>query len=73
MFSDKPLNEQIVSLIKPLHLGSVCGIFSKILYFIACLVATSLPVTGTLIWINKLRKKKKPRKQVRYGATTVAS
>lgn len=72
-FSDKPLNEQIVSLIKPLHLGNVYGTFSKILYFIACLVATSLPITGTLIWINKLRKKNKPRKQARYGTSPVAS
>ncbi|WP_299762720.1 PepSY-associated TM helix domain-containing protein [uncultured Pontibacter sp.] len=72
-FADKPLNEQIVSLIKPLHLGNVYGTFSKILYFIACLIATSLPVTGTLIWINKLRKKKKPAKIVRTGAATVAN
>ena len=56
-FSDKPLNEQIVASIKPLHTGDIYGAFSKILYFIACLVATSLPVTGTMIWINKLRKK----------------
>ncbi|MCX2741239.1 PepSY-associated TM helix domain-containing protein [Pontibacter anaerobius] len=72
-FSDKPLNEQVVSLIKPLHLGNVYGTFSKILYFIACLIATSLPVTGTLIWINKLRKKKKPGRVIRTGAATVAS
>ncbi|WP_266203342.1 PepSY-associated TM helix domain-containing protein [Pontibacter kalidii] len=73
-FSDKPLNEQIVGLIKPLHLGNVYGTFSKILYFIACLVATSLPITGTLIWINKLRKKKKPGKVIRTTAhATLAS
>ena len=59
IFADKPLNEQITSSIKPLHVGNVYGTFSKILYFIACLVATSLPVTGTIIWINKLRKKSK--------------
>lgn len=59
IFADKPLNEQIVALIKPLHLGEVFGTFSKILYFIACLIAASLPVTGTIIWLNKLKKKKK--------------
>ncbi|MDO6390648.1 PepSY-associated TM helix domain-containing protein [Pontibacter sp. BT731] len=59
IFADKPLNEQITSSIKPLHVGNVYGTFSKILYFIACLVATSLPITGTMIWINKLRKKSK--------------
>lgn len=59
IFADKPFNEKITSSIKPLHVGNVYGTFSKILYFIACLVATSLPITGTLIWINKLRKKSK--------------
>ncbi|PKV67129.1 PepSY-associated TM helix domain-containing protein [Pontibacter ramchanderi] len=59
IFADKPFNEKITSSIKPLHVGNVYGTFSKILYFLACLVATSLPVTGTIIWINKLRKKSK--------------
>lgn len=58
-FGDKPLNERIVASIKPLHLGDIYGTFSKILYFIGCLIATSLPVTGTIIWINKLKKKSK--------------
>ncbi|GAL83167.1 iron uptake protein [Sporocytophaga myxococcoides] len=56
-FSDKRTGEQIVALIYPLHVGEVFGTFTKIIYFIACLIATSLPVTGTFIWINKLRKK----------------
>ena len=61
-FSDKPLNEKIARSIKALHVGNVYGTFSKILYFIACLIATSLPVTGTIIWINKLKKKSKRKK-----------
>jgi uncharacterized iron-regulated membrane protein len=56
IFSAKPLNERISSSIKALHVGDVYGSFSKILYFLACLIATSLPVTGTLIWINKMKK-----------------
>lgn len=61
-FSDKKTGEKIVMLTKAIHTGEIFGTFSKILYFIACLIATSLPVTGTLIWLNK-RKKKKPFKQ----------
>ncbi len=57
-FSEKPLNVKFASLIKPLHTGEVFGLFSKILYFLTCLIATSLPVTGTLIWLNKMKKKK---------------
>lgn len=62
IFSEKPLNVQIAASIKPLHLGDIYGTFSKIIYFIACLIATSLPITGTIIWINKLRKKPKKRR-----------
>jgi len=57
IFRDKPFNERVASSIKALHVGNVYGQFTKLLYFLACLVATSLPVTGTLIWLNKMKKK----------------
>ena len=63
IFSEKPLNVQIASLIKPIHTGEIFGTFSKIIYFLACLIATSLPITGTFIWLNKM--KKKPKKKIR--------
>lgn len=62
VFSERPFNERVSASIKSLHVGDVYGGFSKLIYFIACLIATSLPVTGTLIWINKM-KKPKPKKQ----------
>ncbi len=58
IFRDKPFNERIAGSIKALHIGNVYGMFTKIIYFFACLIATSLPVTGTLFWLNKLKKKK---------------
>lgn len=58
IFADKPWNEQLVASIRPLHFGDVFGTSTKILYFIACLIATSLPVTGVIIWLNKLQKKR---------------
>lgn len=69
IFSEKPFNERVGSSIKALHMGYVFGTFSKILYFITCLIATSLPVTGTIIWVNKLKKKaarKKGKLKGRY-------
>lgn len=62
-FSDKPLNVQIASLIKPIHTGAIYGWLSKTIYFITCLIATSLPITGTLIWWNKLEKKRKKKRK----------
>lgn len=58
-YEDIPLNEKIASAIKPLHTGTIFGGISKLLYFFACLIATSLPVTGTIIWYHKLKKNKK--------------
>lgn len=62
VFKDKPFNERVSGSIKALHLGDVYGMFTKIIYFLACLIATSLPITGTIIWLNKLKKKSKSKK-----------
>ena len=58
-FQDKTWGQKIVSLIKPIHTGELFGTLSKIVYFLACLLATSLPVTGIIIWWGK-RNKRKP-------------
>ncbi|WP_270088934.1 PepSY-associated TM helix domain-containing protein [Sphingobacterium sp. SYP-B4668] len=59
IFKEKPLNERISASIKSLHIGDVYGPFTKLLYFISCLIATSLPITGVMIWLNKMKKTKK--------------
>ncbi len=59
LFDDLKLGEKISKQIKGLHLGTTYGMFSKIIYFITCLIATTLPVTGIFIWINKMKPKKK--------------
>lgn len=56
IFTEKRLNERISMSIKSLHIGDIYGQFSKLLYFIGCLIATSLPITGVFIWINKMKK-----------------
>ncbi|PWJ43223.1 PepSY-associated TM helix domain-containing protein [Sediminitomix flava] len=63
LFKNKDFGAKVMSLFKAIHLGYVFSGFSKLLYFISCLIATSLPITGIIIWVNKLKKKKK-RKQL---------
>jgi uncharacterized iron-regulated membrane protein len=58
IFRDKAFNERVAGSIKAIHVGNVYGTFTKIIYFLACLIATSLPITGTLIWLNKLKKRR---------------
>jgi uncharacterized iron-regulated membrane protein len=58
-FSNKPFNSQIADSIKLIHTGEIFGTLSKLVYFLACLIATSLPITGTMIWLNKMKKKQR--------------
>ncbi len=58
LFSDLSVRQQIGRSVKSLHTGEIFGQFTKFLWFLACAVATSLPITGTLIWWNKRKKKK---------------
>lgn len=59
VFREKPFNQRASASIKAMHIGDIYGPFTKLLYFISCLIATSLPVTGVMIWINKMKKTKK--------------
>ncbi|MFI1772356.1 PepSY-associated TM helix domain-containing protein [Thalassobellus citreus] len=58
LFQDEKFGSKIAGLIRGIHVGNFAGLITKIIYFICCLIATSLPVTGTLIWINKMKKNK---------------
>jgi uncharacterized iron-regulated membrane protein len=59
-FADKNLGQRVRSTFKPVHTGSIYGWPSKIIAFLACFLGVTFPITGTIMWINRLRKKKKP-------------
>ncbi|WP_060874297.1 PepSY-associated TM helix domain-containing protein [Myroides odoratus] len=59
IFADKTIGEKVAGSIRALHFGDIYGLFSKVIYFITCLIATSLPITGIFIWLNKMKKKPK--------------
>ncbi|WP_185263950.1 PepSY-associated TM helix domain-containing protein, partial [Elizabethkingia anophelis] len=59
VFREKPFNQRASASIKALHIGDIYGPFTKMLFFISCLTATPLPITGVMIWINKMKKTKK--------------
>lgn len=71
LFSDMSTRQQIGRSVKSLHTGEIFGSFTKFLWFLGCLIATSLPITGTLIWLNK--KKKKPSRKKAQPTQKVAS
>jgi len=58
-FGDRSLGAQVRSTFKPVHTGSIWGTPSKIIAFIVCLLGVTFPITGTIMWINRTRKKNK--------------
>jgi len=83
-YSGKPLKEEnfknatgyekVARANYSLHTGDIppLGIGSKIIYFLASLVAASLPVTGFLIWLGRKRKKPVRRQMMVKAAVQVA-
>jgi uncharacterized iron-regulated membrane protein len=47
----------------PVHTGSLLGLPTKIIAFIASFIAASLPVTGVIIWLGRKKKGKKKAKK----------
>ncbi|MDR2114861.1 MAG: PepSY domain-containing protein [Planctomycetaceae bacterium] len=68
LFNQLPFNEKIASLIFPLHNGEIFGTISKMIYFVACLIATSLPITGVILWTRKLYSRYFKQKKIPLGA-----
>ncbi|MGZ8538671.1 MAG: PepSY-associated TM helix domain-containing protein [Flavisolibacter sp.] len=62
-FKDRSLGARVRSSFKPIHTGSIWGTPSKILAFIVCLLGVTFPITGTVMWINRIRKKNKKVKE----------
>ena len=57
-FNDRSTGAKVRATFKPVHTGSIWGLPSKIIALGVCLLGTSFPITGKLIWINRTRKKK---------------
>lgn len=58
-FQDKNLGQRVRSTFKPVHTGSIYGFPSKIIAFLVCLFGVSFPITGTIMWLNRLKKNKR--------------
>lgn len=63
-FDEKTRGEKLRGMNYDIHVGSILGLPGKILAFFASLTATSLPVTGFVIWWGRRKKGKKAEKQV---------
>jgi sulfite reductase (NADPH) flavoprotein alpha-component len=57
-FEDKPLNEQLMRSILPLHTGEYFGLIGQIGMFLASGLMALFTITGFMLYINRHKKKK---------------
>ena len=57
-YNDKPLNEQLMKSILPLHTGEYFGIIGQIGMFLASSLMALFTITGFMLYLNRHKKKK---------------
>jgi uncharacterized iron-regulated membrane protein len=71
LYSDRNFGQRVRSTFYPVHVGSIAGLPGRIIALLACVAGFTFPITGTILWVNRLRKKekKKDRKAIskKYG------
>ncbi len=58
-YEDRNLGQKVRTTFYPIHVGSIGGITGRIIAFIACVAGFTFPITGVILWINRLNKKKR--------------
>ncbi len=66
-FSERNLGQRVRATLKPVHTSAIYGLPSKIIGLIACLLGASFPVTGTIMWLNRTKKKRKSQVPAEYA------
>lgn len=57
LYRDLDTSGTIRGWIYSMHVGSVGGLFTRILWFLVALLGATLPLTGYYLWIKRLRRK----------------
>ncbi|MBK0403389.1 PepSY domain-containing protein [Adhaeribacter sp. BT258] len=69
LYADKNLGQRVRATFYPVHVGSIGGLPGRIIAFLACIAGVTFPISGIILWINRLRKKdsKKAKKKARVA------
>ncbi len=56
LFTEKNLGQRVRATFYPVHVGSIAGLPGRIAAFLACVAGVTFPVTGVILWLNRLKK-----------------
>jgi uncharacterized iron-regulated membrane protein len=57
-YATQSAGQQVRSVFYAIHVGSIAGIPGRIIALLSCIAGFTFPITGVILWINRLRKKK---------------
>ncbi len=63
LYNDRNLGQRVRGIFYPIHVGSIGGLPGRIIAFVSCIAGVTFPITGVILWINRLNKKKKKAKK----------
>jgi uncharacterized iron-regulated membrane protein len=61
LYASKNLGQKVRATFYPVHVGSIGGLPGRIIAFLACIAGVTFPVSGLILWLNRLRKKDKKK------------
>ncbi|UYZ59802.1 PepSY-associated TM helix domain-containing protein [Hymenobacter latericus] len=62
-FADRNLGQRVRRTLKPVHTGAIYGTPSKIIALVVCVLGVTFPVTGVILWLNRLKKERKKQRK----------
>ncbi|WP_156109344.1 PepSY-associated TM helix domain-containing protein [Hymenobacter sp. APR13] len=67
-YEQRNLGQRVRGLFKPVHTGAIFGWPSKIVSLVVCLLGVTFPITGTIMWLNRLKKGRKKQRKLATAA-----
>ncbi|NDK57211.1 PepSY-associated TM helix domain-containing protein [Pontibacter fetidus] len=68
-FAERNLGQRVRATFYPVHVGSIAGLPGRIIAFISCLAGFTFPITGIILWINRLNKNKKKNRKLKRNTS----
>ncbi|MBZ5858594.1 PepSY-associated TM helix domain-containing protein [Flavihumibacter profundi] len=63
-WEERNLGQRVRATFKPVHTASIFGWPSKVIGLVVCLLGTSFPITGVIMWLNRTRTRKRNKQSL---------
>ncbi|RSK43943.1 PepSY-associated TM helix domain-containing protein [Hymenobacter rigui] len=67
-YEQRNLGQRVRGMFKPVHTGAIFGWPSKIISLVVCVLGFTFPITGLILWLNRLKKERRKLRRVAMAA-----